>query len=105
MMSEQFTCPDCNGQGWYPVPVSVTRCCGGSDWECGGRGCTGPVQDWEQEQEQCERCFATGDVRARDSDRSGEAGETPLGGSTEGESAGRNAASPTPSNPLPGDHP
>ncbi len=38
---------------------------------------------------------------ARDSDGSGEAGETPQSGSTEGDSAGRNAASPnsTPSTP------
>jgi hypothetical protein len=55
-------CPECGGEGWTPVPVAVPRCCGGSEWECGGMGCTGPEQEWEQQQEQCEYCRGSGAV-------------------------------------------
>lgn len=42
-------CPYCDDVGWT-VEVE-TRCCGGSDWECGASGCTGPIQ--EQVQVEC----------------------------------------------------
>ena len=51
-------CSDCEGKGWHAV--ASPRCCGRSDWECGGRGCTGPEPEWEQEQ--CEACQGTGVV-------------------------------------------
>jgi DnaJ-class molecular chaperone len=53
-------CPECDGAGW--VPGIETRCCGRSDWECGGRGCTGPEP--EQVQEQCEYCRGSGEIAA-----------------------------------------
>lgn len=49
-------CPECDGQGW--IGKSVPRCCGGSDWECGASGCTGPIEECEQEQ--CEYCRGSG---------------------------------------------
>lgn len=60
---EDFTCPDCDGDGWTPGIDFEAGCCGGSDWECGAQGCTGPVQIAVPTQEQCERCGGTGDVR------------------------------------------
>lgn len=51
-------CGVCTGDGW--VIGTETRCCGGSEYECGGRGCTGPEP--EQVQEQCEACGGTGYV-------------------------------------------
>lgn len=51
------TCPECTGVGW--IAVSVNRCCGRSEWECGGRGCVGPVED--QEQEPCFTCQGSGE--------------------------------------------
>jgi hypothetical protein len=49
-------CPECGGAGW--TVGTDTRCCGRSDYECGGRGCTGPEP--EQVQEQCEYCQGSG---------------------------------------------
>lgn len=51
-------CPECDGLGW--TGVTQPRCCGRSDWECGGRGCTGPEP--ELVQEQCEYCRGSGTV-------------------------------------------
>ncbi len=45
----QGQCPNCEGVGWT-VDVQP-RCCNGLNWECGGRGCTGPEQ--EQVQVEC----------------------------------------------------
>lgn len=60
-LSPAHQCPECDGNGW--IAVEVPRCCGRSEWECGGRGCTGPEPD--QEQEQCALCQGTGlSVRA-----------------------------------------
>ncbi len=90
---EEFTCPDCDGEGWVQETDCEDHCCGGSDWECGARGCTGPVQEMIPIQVQCERCLGTGDVRARDSgsgpegenSRSEVEGEAPQSGLSEGE--------------------
>lgn len=38
---DEAPCPECNGAGSF----ECMNCCGGSSWECGGRGCTGPVPD------------------------------------------------------------
>ncbi len=46
-------CPYCEGNGWYPGEEAA--CCQRFEWECGGRGCSGPVQ--VQTQVQCERCY------------------------------------------------
>lgn len=63
-MSEKIevphACPHCDGRGWYGE--TQPRCCGGSDWECGAAGCTGP--DPEHVQVQCEACLGTGEVPA-----------------------------------------
>ena len=53
-------CPDCDGQGWSVGIEHEDRCCGGSDWECGASGCTGPIQEQIPVQIPCERCSATG---------------------------------------------
>lgn len=58
-MGEQ-RCPECDGMGWT-IGVEP-RCCGRSDWECGGRGCTGPEP--EQVQEPCAACQGTGAIDA-----------------------------------------
>lgn len=50
-VEEREPCPNCDDLG-YTVR-SVPRCCGGSDWECGASGCTGPIEDYEQEQCPC----------------------------------------------------
>lgn len=49
-----FDCPECGGLGWF----AANGCCGRSDWECGGRGCTGPVMV----QEQCMSCGGCGQI-------------------------------------------
>lgn len=54
-------CPECDGNGW--TVITVPRCCGRSDWECGASGCTGP--DPHQEQEQCPHCQGTGQLQER----------------------------------------
>ncbi len=66
-------CPECGGAGW--VVGSETICCGRSDWECGGRGCSGPEQG--QVQEGCEYCRGEG-VLPRSPD------QTPLSMKAEG---------------------
>lgn len=53
-------CPECAGEGW--VPKAIHRCCGGSQNSCMGRGCTGPVGEWIQEQ--CEYCLGSGRIAA-----------------------------------------
>lgn len=58
MTVEPQPCPECDGLGW--IAVAAPRCCQRSEWECGGRGCTGPEPD--QEQEQCEFCRGSGTV-------------------------------------------
>lgn len=79
-MHEEYTCPDCDGQGWYVATGYESGCCGGSDWECGARGCTGPIQIEVPIQEQCERCLGTGDIRAALNPLSGEGGCGPADG-------------------------
>lgn len=54
-------CGNCGGEGW--TVVVVPRCCGRAEYECGGRGCTGPEPEEEQE-----RCPCT----AQDSSRTAE---------------------------------
>lgn len=49
-------CPGCGGDGH--VGQIQHGCCGLSQWECGGRGCTGPVP--VNEQIQCRQCQGTG---------------------------------------------
>lgn len=56
-MSER-DCPECDGRGW--VSVTVSRCCSRSEYECGGRGCTGPEP--EEEQDGCSFCRGFGAV-------------------------------------------
>ena len=59
-LTEAELCPACEGEGGFPV--CRERCCGGSDWECGANGCTGPIADYMLEQ--CELCGGSGFVRA-----------------------------------------
>ena len=60
-------CTTCEGDGWIVgIGVEVeTRCCGGSDWECGASGCTGPRQEQVQVQiqEPCPDCDGTGHLK------------------------------------------
>lgn len=56
-------CSRCNGSGVDPVPGM--ECCRGSDWECGARGCTGPVPI----QEPCRRCGGCGTVETLDKEQ------------------------------------
>jgi hypothetical protein len=51
-------CPHCDGRGGFPV--GGTQCCGGSDWECGASGCTGPIEEWTLEM--CPACGGHGKV-------------------------------------------
>lgn len=60
MSNEQEKCEACRGQGWVEDYEIVAGCCGGSDWECGASGCTGPVPEQEQIQVPCEACQSTG---------------------------------------------
>lgn len=53
-------CPECCGDGWVVSIVLEAECCHGSDWECGARGCTGPVPVEVHAQEQCEACEGSG---------------------------------------------
>jgi hypothetical protein len=90
LLVERYPCPECDGCGWV-IGVGVEledRCCGMSDWECGGRGCTGPRQEQVQVQVQelCERCHGAGEV-ARDTDGSPE-GPDPKGLDGEAATAG-----------------
>lgn len=57
-----YRCPDCAGDGWVLGVGTDTECCGGSEYECGGRGCTGPQEVQVQVQEPCERCRGTGEI-------------------------------------------
>lgn len=45
-------CPECNGDGWYVVPV----CCGRGQFECCG--------DPDPAQQECEACYGTGKLQA-----------------------------------------
>lgn len=45
-MTEREPCPGCGDLG-YTVEGGY-RCCGGSEWECGARGCTGPIIEEQQ---------------------------------------------------------
>lgn len=49
-------CETCEGYGWIYGEGSKSGCCGGSNWECGAEGCTGPVQVQIQTQEECPDC-------------------------------------------------
>lgn len=59
-MKDKEQCRECNGFGVDPEPIAV--CCAQSEFECGGRGCTGPDAD----QQPCRRCGGEGYVPARD---------------------------------------
>lgn len=52
----EVLCGRCQGSGTDPHWRAV--CCQRSDWECGGRGCTGP----EPMQEPCQDCGGYGKV-------------------------------------------
>lgn len=56
----QDICPTCNGQGWSNA--SEMKCCHGSNWACGGRGCTGPVE--RHVEAQCGDCLGSGVIPA-----------------------------------------
>lgn len=59
-------CPHCGGEGFFAE--GGQRCCGNAEWECGGRGCTGPFDDYQQVL--CEGCNGTGlVVRAEEIER------------------------------------
>lgn len=53
-------CADCGGQGGFEAGGDI--CCGGSHWECGASGCTGPIDG--RYLEQCPTCLGTGTVPA-----------------------------------------
>lgn len=69
-MSTKMECLTCNGQGWVEDFYSEPTCCGGSEWECGAAGCTGPVEQTVQTQVGCDDCqgtgFATPDVQKQE---------------------------------------
>lgn len=56
MNRAEKACPECDGCGW--IVITVPACCRRSEWECGGRGCTGPEP--EQAQDSCPACQGTG---------------------------------------------
>lgn len=58
---DQVDCPHCDGLGWHGE--TQAECCNNSNWECGGRGCTGPEP--VHVQVQCQACDATGVVAIR----------------------------------------
>lgn len=53
---DKSMCTRCSGTGVDSEP----KCCGGSQWECGERGCTGP------EQQACRDCNGFGFVYDED---------------------------------------
>ena len=59
-MSTKMECYTCNGQGWVEGVETEAACCGGSEWECGAAGCTGPVEQAVQIQVGCDDCQGTG---------------------------------------------
>lgn len=63
-MIERVACPECGGEGWTQGVDYEDRCCGGSDWECGARGCTGPIQEQVPTQEPCQACRGEGVIDA-----------------------------------------
>lgn len=50
-------CPDCDGKG-YQIHGEAACCGQAVNWECGGRGCTGPYET--PVQFECEGCQGTG---------------------------------------------
>jgi len=57
-MDELKKCPDCGGAGGFESGGEV--CCGGSQWECGASGCTGPIDG--RYLEECPTCEGSGQV-------------------------------------------
>ena len=58
--SKMTKCPYCNGEGWYPILITVAVCCQcpGPTGEC----CQQPIAGQEQQQEQCGNCQGTGKI-------------------------------------------
>lgn len=54
MAEKPERCPVCDDRGWIEVVAGGPECCGGSDWECGAPGCTGPRDGRYLEQELCD---------------------------------------------------
>lgn len=61
----EVTCPECEGEGWVVGIGTDYQCCGGSEWECGGAGCYGPMPVQIQEQDCCPMCGGHGSVPAQ----------------------------------------
>ena len=53
---QEQPCGTCGGAGWVEGVGTEPGCCGGSSWECGAVGCSGPVATAVQTQEQCPHC-------------------------------------------------
>jgi hypothetical protein len=69
-------CEICEGRGWLSVPISETRCCYRAEHECGGRGCTGPVEEMVEGQDMCWACRGTGEAPTADPPKGAELWET-----------------------------
>lgn len=59
------SCPTCEGGGQVQIQVTVPRCCGRAEHECGGRGCTGPEPDVDVDVDGCPDCGGSGLIPAR----------------------------------------
>lgn len=57
--TEREACPYCDGLGGHEAGGQV--CCGNAEWECGARGCTGPID--HRYLEQCEGCGGSASMR------------------------------------------
>lgn len=80
----EIECMDCAGDGWVVGYNLEAGCCGGSQWECGGRGCTGAIPIEVQVRQECEACEGTG-FRAPTADELDNAAEVAYQRQFEGE--------------------
>lgn len=49
-------CGTCEGRGWIVEVEGRADCCRMAEYECGGRGCRGPVEVPVEVQVQCPEC-------------------------------------------------
>ena len=54
------TCETCGGTGLIEIQVPHMECCQRAEFECGGRGCTGPIESSHLDQDYCHDCHGTG---------------------------------------------
>lgn len=60
-------CARCEGSGSVMVPKPYWDCCGlSSSGECGGRGCVGPTENADWEQDVCPDCCGAGTADGSD---------------------------------------